>query len=414
MEKGVCMESKLQHLLKGYVRVRITGNAYDRFLNLCAHHGIVLWDLVPVGESYEASMTKEDFLKLRPLIRKSHTRVRILQRHGFPFFLHRYRKRKAWVLGIAAAALLMFWLSSHVWLITIDGNVSQTDDVLFEYLDSIGIRHGIAKKEIDCHALAAQIRNAFSEFTWVSAKLNGTRLDLEVREGAFREETADDGSDEPSDLVASEAGTVVSILVRSGLPQVQAGDEVEEGTVLVSGTLPIYNDDGEVKSYQYTAADADIVIRTTMEYQEQIPYSIQVKEYTGESKKGLLLRVGGASFGIGSLSNTYEYGDVTQKITQARLSENFYLPLYAGWLTVREYIWKEKIRTQEELEAIAEENFQQFLKKIDEKGLLLFENNVRIEWYEKFCTVSGSLVVGKEAVRREALQNESQEDMTDE
>ena len=40
------MEVRFLDFLKGYVRIRITGDSYDRFLNLCAYHDIRLWDLV--------------------------------------------------------------------------------------------------------------------------------------------------------------------------------------------------------------------------------------------------------------------------------------------------------------------------------------------------------------------------------
>lgn len=413
------MELQILRLFRGYVRIRIVGNSYDRFLNLCAYHEIRLWELCPAGEAYEANLSKKDFKKLRAIIRKSHTKVKIVQRHGLPFFIYRHRKRKFWVAGIAAAAFFMFWLSSHIWLITIEGNVSQTDDVLFEYLDTIGIRHGMLKQEVDCRQLAADIRNYFTDFTWVAAKLNGTRLDISVKEGILLEpdsEGADESSREaPSDLVAAESGTVVSILVRKGMPQVQAGDEVEPGTVLVSGVLPVYDDSGSVKACQYTASDADIVIRTTMEYEDRLSFTEQEKEYTGEEKHGFLIRIGDFPVGIGSISSTYEHFDHIRNITQLKLFENFYLPLYVERLAVREYRLREEKRSREQLEALANQNFQRFLKNLEEKGVQLFENDVRIEWYDEFCTVSGTLVVGKEAVRRQEIQKEPQEELqTDE
>ena len=151
------------------------GTSYDRFLNLCAFHKIILWDLVPSGEGYEAYLTKKDFRRLRGIVRKSHASVRITERHGLPFFVHKYRKRKFYVLGIAAAALFMMWLSSRIWEISIDGNLSQTDDIIFEYLTEAGIVHGMKKSDVDCQELSTGIRDYFTEFSWVTAELKGTR-----------------------------------------------------------------------------------------------------------------------------------------------------------------------------------------------------------------------------------------------
>lgn len=192
------MELRFLHFLKGYVRICIIGNSYDRFLNLCAYHDIVLWNLAPAGEAYEAYVSLSDFRKLRQIVRKSRTSVRITQRCGLPFFLHKYRKRKMYVIGIAAAALFMFWLSSHVWNISIEGNVSQTDDVIFEYLENSGISHGMAKSQVDCTALASQLRNNFPRFSWVTAQLKGTRLVINVKEGTAAADMPETDEKEPS------------------------------------------------------------------------------------------------------------------------------------------------------------------------------------------------------------------------
>lgn len=39
------------------------------------------------------------------------------------------------------------------------------------------------QKKIHCNALAEEMRREFPEITWVSAKLSGTRLSFEIREG---------------------------------------------------------------------------------------------------------------------------------------------------------------------------------------------------------------------------------------
>ena len=220
-----------------------------------------------------------------------------------------------------------------------------------------------------------------------------------------------DRSSSPSNLVASESGTVVSIYVRNGLPQVEAGMQVEEGDILVTGALPVYDDGGSVRSYQYVYSDADVVIKNTMEYHDEIPFTIQAKEYTGKKKMGFLLRFGEFPLGIGKVSHAYEQYDFVRDIRQAKLFENFYLPLYAELLTVKEYTYIDEIRTKEEIVAQANENFRQFLINLQQKGVQLFENDVKIEWNEKFCTVSGTLVVGKEAVRRDAIHEELQEEL---
>ncbi len=415
--------------LRGYVRIRIVGNSYDRFLNLCAYHRILLWNLEAAEHGYEANLSIADFRKLRDLLRKSRVSLRITERHGLPFFLHRYRKRKVYVAGIAAAFVFMLWLSSHVWQISIDGNLAQTDEVLYDYLEQNGVCHGMKKAGIDCKALAAQIRNSFSDFSWVAVELNGTQLQIHVKEGIFDEQADTDAeyaagpspdyplgnSDAaPSDLVASASGTVDSLYVRRGLAQVSPGDPVEAGQLLVSGTLPIYNDSGEVSSCQYVAADADIVIRTRLPYHEELPIVTREKVYTGREQTRYLVRAGEVPFALPLPAKEYSHYDVVGITRQAKLMEHFYLPLYLCSFRMREYRWEERQGTKEELEAALNTNLQVFLENLEEKGVQIFENDVKIEWTEQSVSASGTLLAGYPAVKRTALSAATQSNTQEE
>jgi similar to stage IV sporulation protein len=409
------MERHLADFWRGYVQVRINGCHYDRFLNLCAYHGIRLWEIRPEKEDYTAYVTGRDFKKLKSIVRKSQASVVITQRHGLPFFIHRNRKRKASVMGLFAAFLFMVWLSAHVWKISIDGNLSQTDDVIFEYLDQEGIYHGMWKSQVDCKLLAADIRNYFTQFAWVAAELKGTRLVIHVKEGILsEEEDADSDSGDagewevPSSLAATCSGIVESIYVRKGRPLVQAGDEVEKGEVLVSGALPIYNDESEVASWQYVAADADIVIRRTRSYRDEVALAAEQKVYTGREKSRYLLRIGNLPFALPDFGNDYEQSDTVSYLTQLQVSENFYLPVYIQKFTVREYEKQEILYTEEESREILSADFQYFVENLEEKGVQIFENNVKIEWNEKSAIASGVLTTGENAVSR--IQTDSMEE----
>ncbi len=404
------MELHVLNFFQGYVRVRITGNSYDRFLNLCAYHNIRLWDLLPSGDSYEACITRKDFRRLKEIVRKSHVTVRIVRRQGLPFFIHKHRKRKVYAAGVAAAFLFMAWLSAHIWNISIEGNVSQTDDIIFEYLEQEGIVHGMRKSGIDCKSLASQIRNYFTQFSWVAAELKGTRLIIYVKEGILAEEDSPVSEQEATSLAASKNGTVVEIYVRKGMPMVAAGDAVEKGTLLVSGALPVYNDSGEIVSWQYVNSDADIVIRREMQYSDTVSLVNTEKVFTGKQKTRYMIRIGDRPFALpGSSFDSFEQYTMLSELTQLRLMENFYLPLYVQKFTAKEYENLEMIYTKEEAVEILESNLRYFMKNLEEKGVQIFENDVKIEWTEKSAIATGTVTVGEYAVVRVAAEQTEEE-----
>lgn len=84
------------------------------------------------------------------------------------------------------------------------------------------------------------------------------------------------------DLVAARDGVVTYMITRSGVPCVSCGDSVQKGDILVSGAVPVYNEDATVRKYQYVEADADITLcyGQNISLEESVAYD--EKCYTGE------------------------------------------------------------------------------------------------------------------------------------
>ncbi len=377
---------------RGHVRIRVTGSSYERFLNMCAKHEILIWDLLCVGNSYEMNMTIQGFRMLKPMARKCGVHIRILKKHGLPFFLYRNRHRKMLLAGIVCGLCLMFLLSRFIWDIRITGNQALTEDVLFDFLEQEEIGYGMRKSKLDCKELAADLRRQFDNLIWVSAKIEGTRLLIDVQENTdlVLDEKIDYG---PSDLVSNVTGTVERIVTRSGVPKVKAGDSIQKGDLLVEGRLEITDDSGEVTGYQYCAADADIYVKTAYHYQDSFPLSHSVKSYTGACKKGYYLKIKDQIFRLARKEVPYQEYDVVTKEHQWTLGSSFSLPISWGVIEMREYETETASYSKEGAYRHAEDRLNKFLSKIQEKGVQIFENNVTIETDSKNCRADGNIIL---------------------
>ena len=71
--------------LRGYVKIRVRGFSPERFLNMCSYHNIYIWGLSPVRNGYEMYLSIADFRRLKPLAKKTQTKISLTERWGFPF-----------------------------------------------------------------------------------------------------------------------------------------------------------------------------------------------------------------------------------------------------------------------------------------------------------------------------------------
>lgn len=393
------MKGKLLSWAKGNVRILVTGGFCERFLNLCAYHQINLWNLCPVEEGYEASLSLAGFRKIKPLVRKCRVRIRILKKNGLPFFFYRYRKRKPLFLALSGSLALLFFLSLFIWDIKIDGNLSVSDEKIMDYLKEEGIRQGIWKREVDYKLLAANLRQFFPELTWVSVKLQGTRLLISLKENQDMETQVPE-AESPCNLISEAEGTVTRIITRAGTPMVTAGTQVKKGDLLVSGCVELINDSDEVYDRRYVAADADIYVQTSRYYQDRVSLKQPEKVYSGRESSRFLLKLGTFHLGIPFFGNPYRQYDCVTENHQLRLMENFYLPVYFSSIVLREYRIVEKNITPDQAREQAEHNLNQFLEKIQEKGVQIFQNNVKIETTDSVCTAEGNLLLIEKTGKR--------------
>ena len=219
-------------LLKGYVRIQIKSISPEYFLERCRINGIFFWELVCLKKGeYQCSLFLKDFYRLRGCARGKGVRLRICERRGLPFFLRRNQKRWYAAAGFFSFFLLLYIMSLFLWDIHFQGNHHYTADTLVRYLDTQDVRYGMKKKKINCEELEAGMREAFPQITWVSARVSGTRLVIQIKENKIiQDKTAVE--EEACDLVSNVSGTITYIMVRQGVPKVKKGEKIEKACLL--------------------------------------------------------------------------------------------------------------------------------------------------------------------------------------
>lgn len=367
--------------LKGYLSIKVWGFSTERFINLCGNHNIFLWDIVNHGDYYTMCISLKGFYQLKSITRKTGTRVVITSRYGLPFLTMRIKKRKIFMAGFLGSILFWIWMSGFIWNVDIQGNLYITDDVFQDFLSQSGIEAGMKKSRVDIETLEKSIRNEFDIVTWTSAKIDGTKLIIQVKENdLIQNNTAEDSTDteEGYDIVADKNGTVVSIITRSGVPAVSEGDEVEAGDLLVEGCIPIYNEDTTVKRYEYCRADADILLKYSFSVTEELKETYIRRNYTGNEIKRNYIMISGKKIALPLFGKQFELSDAIESQNRISLFGGYDLPVYFGKTVIKEYTEEENIYTKAEIKVKFEEKIQKLIQTLEEKGVQIIEKNVTI------------------------------------
>ena len=377
----------------GFVLVRLSGYAPERFFNLCCNHDIVIWNLQYKEGCYEFCISNRAFFSLKPILRKTKTKVKVLERHGLPFFLFRYRKRKLFFLGIVLCGLLLFLLSQYIWNIEICGNMNITDETILSYLETQKLSFGTAKSKIDASALEEELRDSFPEIIWTSVQIRGTKMTIDLKENLVIQPVEKPNDGKAYDITADKDAIIDSIITRQGTPLVQEASVVKKGDILVCGRLDILGDGGEITNYEYCVSDADIIGITDIPYEDSFALSYEEKNWTGNEKNRYSVDIFLYHFSIPAPKLPYEHYDTFSTVRQIHVCSDFYLPLSMRTLTCKEYTIQQKKYQQEEAKSLANKHLEIYLEKLKEKDIQIMEKNVMIELDENKCRANGTIKV---------------------
>lgn len=141
------MLRRLKHWLLGYLTVHISGRSPERFINLCSNRRIYIWNIIRENENYKFNLTVKNYKKLMPIFRKTKLIPKIEKKHGLPFFINRYKKRKGFFLGLIICIILVYIMSLYIWDIEVLGGSKYTPEAILKFLSENNIKAGIKKKE---------------------------------------------------------------------------------------------------------------------------------------------------------------------------------------------------------------------------------------------------------------------------
>lgn len=271
------------NFVRGSVQLTACGAFPERLLNLCAQRRVTFWGVEWLDEqTLRLTVLRRDLGRLEELAGRAGCEVQVEGQAGLPYFLERFRRRYAFLVGLACSVLAVCVLSGFILTIEVEGNVQVPEAVILSQLRTLGLRPGVYGPGIDTRQVALETQLALDGLSYVNINLWGTRAQVVVREEVPPPDLLEEAG--LSDVTARAGGLITHMDVLEGQAKVAEGDIVAPGDLLISGTVTLEGPEysGLPPQYLYFRAQGEIWARTWRTLSASIPLTVQTKEYTGE------------------------------------------------------------------------------------------------------------------------------------
>ena len=293
------MLERIWRYLAGYLEITLTGDHPERILNLAATQHVELWHVRYRAGRLFARLRLSDVRRARTLAREAGLRLRLGRRTGWPFLWGRLRRRQGLLAGAVLTALVLLYLTGHVWLVQVRGAQAVDARAIVQAAADLGLRPGTWRGRLDLAAVERGLTQRIPQLAWTGITLQGTRAVIQVVE---KHTVLPPQPAQRLDVVAQRPCQIVRLVVLAGHALVREGDVVRPGQVLIEGVQKVR--ENAVKAPGEPPPEPDIALRDVRArgivearcwYQTyyELPKARVTESLTGRRSRQLIVRVAG-------------------------------------------------------------------------------------------------------------------------
>lgn len=220
--------------LGGMVTVRIKGPYPEKIINLALSRGIYLMGVNRRGEGISFSLRTSGLEPLRSIVDQIEYDMEVESREGWPFFKRILRRRWALALGGVLFVVALYVLSSFVWYVGVSGTKHVAPQTIIKSASQYGLYNGVSKLELDKKSVEDGILKDNPRLSYVEVDIQGIRGTIKVVEKILPDDLVIKG---PAHVVARKGGIIEDFFVLTGVSQVEQGQTVGKGQILISGIV---------------------------------------------------------------------------------------------------------------------------------------------------------------------------------
>ena len=385
--------------LFGYVSFTARGGFAERFINLCRHNKIILWELRSSNGVISACTDCTSYKRIRSVARKSGMRVRMKKKHGLPFFLNRHSRRAGVLVGICFCVAVLCILSTRIWSIDVTGNIRVPSENIIEVFEELGVKKGVSGKRIDIRSVEIAALQKLPELSWLNINIDGSAARIEVRETVITPQADED--DTPSDIVAARDGQIVILRPFNGTQEQKIGNPVLKGDLLISGI-----EENKDLTVSFCRASGYVVARTNRSVTATQKNKLKIQKATG-TKKSYIFDFLNFSIPVGRVN-----GENTYKEKSEVFINGVTLPVGITVCRQRFFDESELVLSADKTKLLTVLRF--FDKCSEEFRYLKTENNkIKLFQNETECRIKGDFVCLENIGREITMEIEQNEELSE-
>lgn len=351
----------LKYLL-GYVKITVEGYYIERFINICTTNKILIWNLKrEKGVKLHLNIGIKDFYRAVKVAKKLKCKIKIEKKRGIPFIINKYRKRKIFLISLIIIILALYISSNFVWNIEIHIEENAQLENLEQDIKDAGLEIGMTKNKINTQEIVNNIRLKRNDVSWIGISLKGTNAIVKVVKAKEAPEIIDEK--DYCNIVAKKSGTITQIIAQNGTAQVKVGDQVQEGQILIQGTM-----EGKYTGIRYVHSLGEVKAIVQHIKTEQFPLKEEQKIKTGNKENKYGIKFNNFQINFYKTLSKFKIYDTIEEEKKFKIFSNLYLPISVIKLT------------NEELENFSKEYT---IEEVTEKGTKQLEEKIENEIEEK-------------------------------
>ena len=374
------MPASMWNYIRGFSVICVTGLSVEKFMNVAAVGGVIIWDVRPDGSRIEMKVPSGSEKRLKEYALKTGCRLEFLGEYGLPAILKKYSKRKGYAAGLTAFSLCLYIMSAFVWTVSVVGAERIDENDIIESCRQRGLAPGKLKNGLDLYAIGEELLLEYDDISWVSIDMKGTGVTVNIVETIPETEYVE--RERPMEVVASSGGVIESVAVSAGTALVKEGDEVKEGDVLISCSVAL-RDGEEIKGEKYVAASGEVRALQRYELEGRAALVYNEKVFTEKTKKDYSVNIGENNINVFSPPDMDGYDMLSSDSLVFKIGD-YILPF---GITETVYAKTETQRRQR----TAEEALEAAGKRLDDKlTALLAETGGELREFSSAESVSGN------------------------